>query len=153
MLETFRDFVVSLPLWGQWFGVMLIAAIPFVESYFGSAIGVVCGLSPFVAVPAAVIGNAVSMIVCVMSAAAVKSRRRPKEMTKRKAKFKKYFDRFGVPGVSLMGQTLLPSQITSMLMVGFGASHKAVIFWQIISIILWGVVFGALAAGGVALLG
>ncbi len=59
------------------------------------------------------------------------------------------FDRFGVPGVSLLGQTVLPSQITSMAMVSFGANRNTVAVWQIISIILWGVLFGVLATLGV----
>ena len=39
--------------------------------------------------------------------------------------------------------------ITSMAMVAFGASQRAVIIWQTISIILWGVAFSALALLGV----
>ena len=57
-----------------------------------------------------------------------------------------------MPWVSLLGQTVLPSQITSAAMVGFGASQRQVIVWQIVSIVMWGVVFGALAAVGVTAL-
>lgn len=69
-----------------------------------------------------------------------------------RARLKSMFDRFGVPGVSLLGQLVLPSQITSATMVGFGASRNAVILWQVISIILWGVAFGVLATLGISLL-
>ena len=61
------------------------------------------------------------------------------------------FDRYGVAGVSLLGQTILPSQITSAAMVSFGANRNAVIMWQVISIILWGVAFGVLTTLGVSL--
>lgn len=54
--------------------------------------------------------------------------------------------------MSLLGQWVLPSQITSAMMVGFGASRNAVIAWQIVGITLWGVGFGVLAALGVNLL-
>ena len=40
MLEALSDFTAGLPAWAQWIGIMLISAIPFVESYFGAAIGV-----------------------------------------------------------------------------------------------------------------
>ena len=53
--------------------------------------------------------------------------------------------------MSLVGPTILPSQFTSAAMVSFGANRNAVIFWQIISIVLWGVVFGVLATLGVSL--
>lgn len=66
----------------------------------------------------------------------------------RRLRLKRRFDRFGVPGVSLLGQTLLPSQITSAAMVGFGADTRTVVTWQTISIIVWGAVFGTLAAAG-----
>lgn len=41
-------------------------------------------------------------------------------------------------GVSLLGQTILPSQITATAMVSFGADRNAVILWQTLSILLWG---------------
>jgi hypothetical protein len=63
------------------------------------------------------------------------------------------FDRYGIAGVSLLGQSVLPSQITSGMMVSFGASKQKVILWQVVSIILWGVAFGVLAVLGVDLVG
>lgn len=156
MITTLQDFTASLPEVLQWLGVLLVSAIPFVESYFGSAIGVIIGLSPVVAIGVAVLGNIVSMLVCVLTAHGVRSqatkRREAKPLTPRRAKLKERFDQFGVPGVSLLGQLILPSQITSAAMVSFGASKNQVIVWQIISIIIWGVVFGVLASLGVAVL-
>ena len=152
MLESLQDFTASLPEFLQWFGVFLIAAIPFVESYFGSAIGVLVGINPVIAVAAAVIGNVISMLIFVLTAHGVRAKatqgKEAKDLTPRRAKLKERFDRFGVPGVSLLGQLFLPSQITSAAMVSFGAPKNQVIFWQIISIILWGVVFGVLATLG-----
>lgn len=157
MLEALSDFTAGLPAWAQWIGIMLISAIPFVESYFGSAIGILVGVHPVVAVAAAVIGNALSMLAFVLGADAARSKvlqgRAPAEApSPRRQRLKRMFDRFGVPGVSLLGQTVLPSQITSGAMVSFGASRNAVILWQCVSIVLWGVVFGLLALGGAELL-
>jgi hypothetical protein len=165
MIDALQDFTASLPPFLQWFGVMLAAAIPFVESYFGSVIGVLAGIDPVVAIVAAIVGNVVSMVVVVMSAHGVRTRvgasrasragvdGDPDEESPRRRRLRAQFDRYGVPGVSLLGQTILPSQITSAAMVGFGASRNAVILWQVISIILWGVTFGVLAALGVRFLG
>ena len=75
------------------------------------------------------------------------------EESGRRQKLRRAFDRYGVAGVSLLGQTILPSQITSAAMVSFGANRNAVILWQTISIILWGTAFGILAAVGVSFLG
>ncbi|GAB3618512.1 hypothetical protein GCM10027416_30690 [Okibacterium endophyticum] len=165
MIDALQDFTSSFPAVFQWLGVMIVAAIPFVESYFGSVIGVVIGVNPVLAVLAAVVGNVVSMLIFVMSAHRVRSTvttRRASarnvatldaapEESPRRQKLRAQFDKYGVAGVSLLGQTILPSQITSAAMVSFGANRNAVILWQIISIIVWGVVFGVLATFGVSL--
>lgn len=158
MQDALVDFTQSLPLWLQWAGVMLAAAIPFVESYFGTLIGVVAGVPVPIAVLAAIIGNAASMLAFVFTAAAARRKvlaRRgadaETEPSPRRQKVKRMFDRFGVPGVSLLGQTVLPSQITSGMMVSFGASRNAVILWQIVSITVWAVVFAAIGQAGVSL--
>lgn len=149
MIDSLQEFAASFPVWAQWFAIVLVSAIPFVESYFGSVIGVAIGLHPAIAIGAAVVGNVVSMIVFVAAAQAARRRKvgEEEELTARRAKVRKMFDRFGVPGVSLLGQTMLPSQITAGAMVGFGASRKAVTWWQVLSIVLWGAAFGLIAAG------
>lgn len=156
MFEALRDFTADLPAFLQWLGVILAGAVPFVESYGGSVIGVLIGIHPAVAIAAAVIGNIVSMLAFVLTAHGVRSKvrsgRPAKPESPRRAKLRERFDRYGVAGVSLLGQTILPSQITSAAMVSFGASRNAVILWQIISIVLWGTAFGVLAGLGVALL-
>ncbi len=159
MQDALIDFTQSLPLWLQWAGVMLAAAIPFIESYFGTLIGVVAGVPLPVTLLAAVTGNVISMLAFVFVAATARQKvlaRRGAgadavEPSPRRMKVKRMFDRFGVPGVSLLGQTVLPSQITSGMMVSFGASRNAVILWQIISIIVWAVVFALIGQAGIAL--
>lgn len=156
MIDTVREFTEGLPPLLQWLGVALGGAIPFVESYLGSAIGVVAGLNPVVAVAAAVAGNVVSMLAFVLTADRIRQRRGvqdPATMTPKRQRVMRMLDRFGVPGVSLLGQTLLPSQISSAALVAAGARTRAVIGWQVVSIILWGVGFALLARAGVNLVG
>ncbi|MGW6171964.1 hypothetical protein ACWF5H_00585 [Arthrobacter sp. NPDC055138] len=157
MIDALQDFTASLPTVLQWVGVVFAAAIPFVESYFGSVIGVLAGINPVIAVAAAIVGNVVSMLVFVLSAhnmrAKVVSGKESRVPSPRREKLRKQFDKYGVAGVSLLGQTILPSQITSAAMVSFGASRNAVILWQIVSITLWGAAFGILASLGVSLVG
>lgn len=155
MFESLQAFTSSLPPLLQWVGVLLIAAVPFVESYFGSVVGVVSGLNPVVAIAAAVVGNVVSMLIFVLSAHRVRSKvvsgKAPVQASPRREKLRAKFDKYGVAGVSLLGQTILPSQITSAAMVSFGAPKNAVIMWQVISITVWGVAFGVLASLGTVL--
>lgn len=157
MNASLQDFAASFPEYFQWLAVMLVSAIPFVESYGGSVIGVLIGLPAGVAIAAAIVGNIASMLAFVLSAHGVRGRvvaaragggAVVTEESPKRQKLRKAFDRYGVPGVSLIGQTILPSQITSAALVSFGANRNTVIMWQIISIILWGTVIGGLAGLG-----
>ncbi|WP_084130017.1 small multi-drug export protein [Demequina sp. NBRC 110055] len=149
-IMTLTEWVAGLESWQQLGALILISAIPFVESYSGSFLGVLVGINPFVAVIAAVIGNTISTFALIAGAGrartAVTGNGSEKELTerqvRRRAKISKYFDRFGVPGVSLLGPLALPSQFTGPAMVALGASKRSVYFWMGISIIAWGVLFG-----------
>ena len=162
MIDVLQDFTASMPDFLQWVGVMIAAAVPFVDSYFGAVIGVVIGLPTALAIGAAVIGNVVSMLVFVFTAHGVRSKvvagkagaaggTVPASPSPRQEKVRRAFDKYGVAGVSLVGPAILPSQFTSAAMVSFGANRNLVIMWQVISITLWGVVFGVLATLGVSL--
>lgn len=158
MIEQLQEFAGGFPEWAQGLAVVLVSLIPFVESYFGAVIGVGIGLHPAVAIGAAVLGNTVSMLLFVLGAHKARQKVRQvrgaadEEQNPKRQRLRRMFDRFGVPGVSVLGQTVLPSQITSAAMVGYGASKNSVIVWQVVSIILWGVLFGVLAYLGVGLL-
>ena|SRR5690554_3904676 len=149
MIESLQTFADQFPEWSQALVIAVLAAIPFVESYFGAVLGVIVGLPPVVAIVAAVVGNVVSMIGFVYGADNIRQRKvdPDQEPSARQLKVRRAFDRWGVPGVSLLGQTMLPSQITSAAMVGFGASRKLVVVWQVVSIIAWGTVFGLFGLG------
>ncbi|KGM10092.1 hypothetical protein [Cellulomonas bogoriensis] len=154
MIENLQDFTAGLPALVQWLGIVLAGAIPFVESYLGSVIGIAAGLPFVVAVAAAVMGNVLTMVLFVSLTHRVRSRvvGEPKEMSPRRRRLRAAFDKYGVAGVSLLGQTILPSQITSAALVSFGAPKAAVIRWQVVSIILWGLLFGGLTLWGIDLL-
>lgn len=150
MFDSVRQFVETTdPIW-QWLAVITISAIPFVESYLGASLGVLAGVPVVVAIVAAIIGNWLSMLFLVLFGHKLHGWRSTKDisLSPKKQKFKDIFDKYGVAGVSLLGQTFLPSQITAMAMVTFGVNKQTVIFWQTISIILWGVAFGVMTEIG-----
>ncbi|MGO1545490.1 MAG: hypothetical protein ACTHXA_14250 [Gulosibacter sp.] len=157
LIPGLQSFVEGLPVVVQFLGIALISAIPFVESYFGSAVGVLAGLPVPLAVGAAVAGNVTTMLLMVFGASAVRERamakREPVERSPRQQRLARMLDRFGVPVVSLAGQAILPSQIVAGTMVSLGAKRNGVIGWQLLSIVLWGVLFAALALGGLMAFG
>jgi hypothetical protein len=96
------------------------------------------------------------MLVCVFAASSARAViKRGKEevvLSPRKQRVRAAFDKYGVVAVSLFGQFVMASQITSTAMVSFGADRGRVIRWQIVAIILWGVVSGTLAFYGIQVL-
>lgn len=149
MIESLQEFVGGFPGWLQWVAVALIAMIPFVESYLGTGIGVFAGMNPFVAASAAISGNVVLVLVLIAVASRVRARvkRGGGEVTvsPRREKVARMFERFGVPGVSLL---LHPTQISSVVMVGLGANRAKVVLWQVIAIIVWAGITGTMATFG-----
>jgi hypothetical protein len=149
MIENLQHFVGSWPGALQWFGIALIAVVPFVESYIGSVIGIVIGVHPVVAAICAMIGNAAIVVAIAFVTDSVRKRAtRGKERTTTpgKARVKKLFDRFGVPGVALLGH---PTQISTAALIALGAPRTKVIIWELISVVLWGTVVAAIAGFGI----
>lgn len=168
-MESLQTFADSFPAALQWFAIMLVGAIPFVESYGGAVLGVVVGIPVPIAILAAVIGNVIAMALAVVIASSIREKATaraaakaggpaegtdsdgPSSSGRGKDRIRRIFERYGVPGVSILGQWALPSHVTAPTLVGFGASRGSVVVWQTVGILLWGVTFGALAAAGINL--
>lgn len=152
MIDAIQNFASTLPEGLHWLGILLISAIPFIDSYLGSVIGIVIGLPALVAVPLAIIGNIVSVSLVVAITSAIRSKAvgdGAKASSPRREKIRRAMDKYGVAGVSLLGPFVLPSQFTSLAMISFGVNKKAVLAWQFVSIAIWGIAFGVLASLGV----
>ncbi|MFB7890951.1 small multidrug efflux protein [Microbacterium sp. NPDC056044] len=55
----------------------------------------------------------------------------------RRVKFQRSFERYGVPGVSLLGPLLLPTQFTATMLAGAGVGTARILFWQGVAIVGW----------------
>jgi hypothetical protein len=59
------------------------------------------------------------------------------EITPRKAKFQRAFERYGVPGVSLLGPLLLPTHFTATMLAAAGVAKARILLWQGVAIVAW----------------
>lgn len=143
MFEAVRDFAEGIPEVVQWLILIVIGAIPYLEAYGAAFLGVIAGVNPVIALAAGVIGNVVSMLLFIKIGHAYHRRKTDPHapLSARQAKLKRSLDRWGIAVVSLIGPTILPSQINAGALVGFGADRRKVIIWTIAGILLWGVVF------------
>lgn len=161
-METFfttvQDFVLGLPDPVQFLGVAAVGTIPFIESYLASTIGIAAGVPIPLAVVAAILGNIASVFLVVYGIASVRSRVTAGSgaggaagdeaaATGKRGRIAEIVRRIGVPGASLLGPLVLPTQFTSATMVGFGANRTVVMVWTSIAAALWGLAIGLAAAG------
>ncbi|ARU51711.1 hypothetical protein JOE63_000670 [Cellulosimicrobium cellulans] len=148
-----QELTQGLPPLLRWVGVLLAGAIPYVEAEGAAILGVVAGVNPVVAIVAAVVGNAIALALVVWLIGAARSgvtRGRAAAQSPKQQRMRKVFDRYGVPGVSLLGPLLLPSHVTAAAMVGFGAPRARVFTWGVVAVTAWAVVLGILVHLGVS---
>jgi uncharacterized membrane protein len=153
LIQNLQHFTDSLPAGLQLLGVAVSALIPFVEGEGAALIGAVAGVSPWLSIPVAVLANVAIVTVIVLSfdriRSAVLNRRiargqAPAPLSPRQQKTRRAFEKYGVPGVSLLGPFLLPTHFTSAALVSFGAAKGYVILWQAVAITLYAGVLGGL---------
>lgn len=152
IVTSLQEFTLDLPPFLRWVGVLLAAMIPYVEAEGAAVLGIVAGIDTVVAIPVAVLGNAIALAVVVWVIGAARTgltRGRAKEADPKRQRMRRVFDRYGVPGVSLLGPLLLPSHVTAAAMVGFGAPRGRVFVWGVVSVTLWALVLGVLVHLGV----
>ena len=68
----------------------------------------------------------------------------------RRAKFQRAFERYGVPGVCLLGPLLLPTQFTATMLAASGIGRARVLFWQGVAIVGWTTLVTLLMTGVVS---
>lgn len=179
LIDTFQDLVAQVPDLVQPLIVALAGAVPFIEGEGAAAIGILGGIPPVVAAVAAIVGNFVCVAVLVLLAArarrAVVTHQRTRRLVAvggtegstsegaplspaspdhrgaaRKAKFQRAFERYGVPGVSLLGPLLLPTQFTATMLAGAGVGTARILFWQGLAIVGWTAVLTLVVTGVLA---
>jgi hypothetical protein len=139
----FQDLVAQVPEFVQPLIVAAAGAVPFIEGEGAASIGIVGGINPVVAAISGAVGNFVCVLVVVLVSArirtAVVSRGAgaPEEASPRRRKVMAAYERYGTPGVSLLGPLLVPTQITSAALVATGVPAAKVLLWQAIAIVLW----------------
>lgn len=167
LVDTFQNLVSQVPDLVQPLIVVVAAMVPFIEGEGGATIGILGGIHPAVAAVAAMAGNflAVAAVVAASAGArdAVVNRRRARSRQRdavlvgtgpargapsadeppddrrsaRRAKFQRAYERYGVPGVSLLGPLLLPTHFTASMLVASGVGKVRVLVWQAVAIVGW----------------
>ncbi len=71
----------------------------------------------------------------------------------RRAKFLRALDRYGVPGVSLLGPLLLPTHFTATMLAAVGVGKVRILVWQAVAIVGWTTIIAVLISGVMSAVG
>lgn len=138
----------------EYFLVFLGAAIPWLEMALVIPVGIVSGLNPVWVVIIGFIGNMVTVLGLIIGYDKFKSwfsaRREGtvQKESKRSERAKKLWNKYGLPGMILLGPILIGTHIAAFIGITLGASKKWTTIWSIASIGLWALVFGLVTALG-----
>lgn len=174
LIETFQNLVAQVPDLVQPLIVALAGAVPFVEGEGAASIGILGGIPPVVAAIAAMVGNFLCVAILVLASAgarrAIVDRSRAKQPvtagggtsreadgvpaetgrgSARREKFQRAFERYGVPGVSLLGPLLLPTHFTATMLAASGIGKGRILLWQAIAIVGWTTVIAVVVGSAV----
>lgn len=160
-MQELQEFYLSLipglegNLFLQLLTIFILSIIPFFESYGAIPLGIILGFPTIPVILVAIVGNWVSVMsfICLFSRlrSKIKSKKKDKEPSKRSIKARHYFEKYGVPGVSLAG-ILIGFHIAAAIPLATKTNKSYVSLWITISIVLWSVVIGILAISGVSLI-
>jgi len=159
MLQEFQEFYLNLipgieeNIFLQLLSIFILSVIPFFESYGAIPLGIIIlGFPGIPVILTAAVGNWVSVMAFIWIISKLRSKvmnnKVTKEPSKRAIKARKYFEKYGVPGVSLAG-ILLAFHISAGIALAAGAKKSYVSLWITISIAVWSIVIGGLLMLGV----
>ncbi|MGE7625243.1 small multi-drug export protein [Viridibacillus sp. NPDC096237] len=130
--------------------------MPFLEAFVAVPIGVLLDL-PFILVAlVGITANWLSVMAVIVFSSFIRSLFLKKEknnsdrfINRRFQKAKTYFNKYGVPGISLLGPIIGTNHIGALVCIIAKVNKKNIILWQTISIVIWAVGTGVLLIYGV----
>lgn len=156
--------------------VFFIAAIPLFELITVVPIAIIGGLSPIPVSILGFLGNLFTVLLLILFVDKIKGWRRAKkqnripvresegieievseaiaadaeEESKKAKRARSIFDKYGLPGLTILGPFFVGSHISAFMAMSFGSSKKLVTGWMVASLLLWTIVSALLAVSGVS---
>ncbi|RDW15129.1 small multi-drug export protein [Oceanobacillus chungangensis] len=156
MIEEILQMVEEVNVIYQYIAVFIIGFVPFLKAFVAVPIGVLLDLHFILVVLVGVTANWLSVMAVIIFSSFIRSLFSEKErinsdrfINRRFQKAKTYFNKYGVPGISLLGPIIGTNHIGALVCIIAKANKKNIILWQTISIVIWAVGTGVLFIYGV----
>lgn len=136
-------------LW-EYILIFLAAATPWLEAIVVVPIGIIRGLNPVSVSLVAFVGNLLTILLVVVFYEKFedwRAKRRAKkgietqEPTKRQERAKRVWNKYGLPGLSIIGPLIIGTHLTILMALALGASKRASTWWMIVSLATWIIIF------------
>lgn len=134
--------------------VFLGAAIPWFEIALVIPLGIIWGLSPFWVMVVAFVGNMLTVLALIIGFDRFqvwynkRQEAKGKTNTKKNERAKRIWNRYGLPGLAMLGPILIGTHIAAFIGMTLGATKRNTTIWLTISIAVWTLAFGILTALG-----
>lgn len=127
--------------------IFLAAATPWLEIALVIPLGIVRGHSPFLVILIAFLGNIITVALLIVMFERVKEYfakkgKGDKPKNKRQQRAARIWNKYGLPGLAMLGPILIGTHIAAFIGMSLGAEKKWTLIWSTISIVLWSLVFG-----------
>jgi len=138
----------------EYFLVFLGAAIPWFEIALVIPLGIIWGLSPFWVMVVAFVGNMVTVLALIIGFDRFqiwynkRQEAKGKAVSKKNERAKRIWNKYGLPGLAMLGPILIGTHIAAFIGMTLGATKKNTTLWLTISIGVWTLAFGVLTALG-----
>lgn len=143
MVEEILYRIKEMELMYQFMMIFVIGFIPFLEAHVSVPLGVLLKLPFILTTFLGIGGNIISVLLLVLIVTLIKDKLnqhdRYPSINRRFAKARHYFDKYGVPGLALLGPSVGTNHISALVSVAAGARKENIVLWQVISISIWGI--------------
>ncbi|GIN22119.1 MAG TPA: DNA-binding protein [Bacillus bacterium] len=134
--------------------VFLLAGVPWIELAAVIPIAIIRGLQPVLVIILGFSGNLLTALLVIYLFEPIKNylfRKRgdSKESGKREERAKRIWNKYGLPGLALLGPVLIGIHIAAFIGLSLGAGKNWTLLWVTISLFIWSIVLGTAAHYGV----
>jgi len=134
--------------------VFLLGATPWFEIVAVIPLSIIAGLNPILVGLVAFLGNLSTVYLLIIFFEKYREWRKRKKgeeqsKSKRQARAVGIWNKYGLPGLSLLGPLLIGSHIAVFIGLLFGAKKQATLMWMTISLVIWTLIITILSYYGI----
>jgi hypothetical protein len=136
-----------------YFLVFVLSAVPMVEAIVMIPVGIFAGLSTSLVTVLAFMGNVLTLLLAILFIDRLKGwwarRKGGTAPSKRQQRAKHLWNKYGLPGFSILGPLLVGTHLTAVMGMAFGATQKQMTIWILLSLATWTIAVAVLSHYGV----